>query len=195
MKTKLRLFAAGAFLAAGLPIGAHAQVTSPQTTTLNVSATVASICQLSAPGNIAFGSVQAGTTANGPGSVTVTCNRGATVSATTTSANASGTQKRMLLSGTDYLDYQVWQPDLANLGSVRSDADRLDRGDGDVVPVDRLGRTAGDPDLRDDDADEHQPGRHLQRRPDGFRVVQLAPEPGRATWTGRGAPFSFMQLT
>jgi spore coat protein U-like protein len=117
MKTKLRLFATGAFLAAGLPIGAHAQVTSPQTTTLNVSATVASICQLSAPGNIAFGSVQAGATANGTGSVTVTCNRGATVSATTTSANATGTQKRMLLSGTDYLDYRVWQPDLTNLGA------------------------------------------------------------------------------
>lgn len=114
---KLRLIAAGACLTAGLPIAAHAQVTSPQTTTLNVSATVASICQLSAPGTIAFGTVQAGTPANASGSVTVTCNRGATVSATATSANASGTQKRMLFGTSDYLDYQVWQPDLAALGA------------------------------------------------------------------------------
>lgn len=118
MKNKLRLIAAGTLLATGLPTGAYAQVTSPQTTTLNVSATVASICQLSAPGNIAFGSVQAGATANAAGSVTVTCNRGATVSATTTSANASGTQKRMRIGvSSDYLDYQVWQPDLAALGA------------------------------------------------------------------------------
>jgi spore coat protein U-like protein len=116
MNNRLRLIAAGAVLAAALPT-AHAQVNSPQTTTLNVSATVASICQLSAPANIAFGSIQAGATANAAGSVTVTCNRGATVSATTTSANATGTQKRMLLSGSDYLAYQVWQPDLAALGA------------------------------------------------------------------------------
>lgn len=117
MNKKLRLIATGAFLTAGLPFGAQAQVTSPQTTTLNVSATVASICQLSAPGTLAFGSVQAGTPANASGNVTVTCNRGATVSATTTSANASGTQKRMRLgASSDYLDYQVWQPDLAALG-------------------------------------------------------------------------------
>lgn len=118
MKIKLRLIAAGALLAAGLPTGVYAQVTSPQTTTLNVSATVASICQLSAPGNIAFGSVQAGSTANASGSVTVTCNRGATVSATTTSLNASGSQKRMQIGATgEFLNYQVWQPDLAALGA------------------------------------------------------------------------------
>ena len=116
MKNKLRLIAAGALLAAGLPTGAYAQVTSPQTATLNVSATVASICQLSAPGNIAFGTIQAGTPANAAGSVTVTCNRGATISATTTSANASGSQKRMLSGVSEYLDYQVWQPNLASLG-------------------------------------------------------------------------------
>jgi spore coat protein U-like protein len=113
----LRRIAAGSLLAAAMP-AAFAQVTSPQTTTLNVSATIASVCQLSAPGNIAFGSIQAGATANASGSVTVTCNRGATVSATTTSANASGTQKRMRLGATtDYLDYQVWQPDLTSLAS------------------------------------------------------------------------------
>lgn len=117
MKSKLRLIAAGALLAAGLPTAAYAQVTSPQTTTLNVSATVASICQLSAPGSIAFGSVQAGSTANASGSVTVTCNRGATVSAATTSLNASGPQKRMQIGATgEFLNYQVWQPDLAALG-------------------------------------------------------------------------------
>jgi spore coat protein U-like protein len=116
--TKLRLIAAGAVLAAGAPTAALAQVTSPQTTTLNVSATVASICQLSAPGNIAFGTVQAGATANASGSVTVTCNKGATVSATTTSANAAASQKRMRLGATtDYLDYQVWQPDLTALAA------------------------------------------------------------------------------
>lgn len=119
MDTKtLRLIAAGAVLAAGFPTVALAQVTSPQTTTLNVSATVASVCQLSAPSNIAFGTVQAGATANASGSVTVTCNRGATVSATTTSANASGNLKRMRLGvSSDYLDYQVWQPDLTALNA------------------------------------------------------------------------------
>ena len=117
MKSKLRLIAAGALLAAVLPTGAYAQVSSPQSTTLNVSATVASICQLSAPGNIAFGTVQAGSTANTSGSVTVTCNKGAIVSATTTSTNASGAQKRMQLGSTgEFLNYTVWQPDLANLG-------------------------------------------------------------------------------
>lgn len=117
MKNNLR-FVTAAVLAAALPISANAQVTSPQTTTLNVSATVASICQLSAPGNIAFGSVQPGVTANAQGSVTVTCNKGATVSATTASTNVSGTQKRMRIGATtDYLDYQVWQPDLAALGA------------------------------------------------------------------------------
>lgn len=118
MKNVFRFLAAGALLAAGLPMAAYAQaVTSPQTATLNVSATVASVCQLSAPGNIAFGTVQSGATANAQGSVTVTCNKGAVVSGTTTSANASGTQKRMLLGTSDYLDYQVWQPDLAALGA------------------------------------------------------------------------------
>lgn len=114
---RLRLIAAGAVLAAGVPTAVFAQVTTPQTTTLTVSATVASVCQLSAPSNISFGSIQAGTTANASGSVTVTCNKGATVAATTTSANVTaGTQKRMLLGTTDYLNYQVWQPDLAALG-------------------------------------------------------------------------------
>lgn len=118
MTRNIRRIAAGALLAAGLPTGVYAQVTSPQTTTLNVSATVTSVCQLSAPANIAFGSVQAGSTANASGSVTVTCNKGATVSATATSLNASGTQKRMRIGATaDYLDYQVWQPDLASLGA------------------------------------------------------------------------------
>ena len=118
MKKVIRFLVAGALLAAGLPIAAYAQITSPQTTTLNVSATVASVCLLSAPGNIAFGTVQPPAIANTSGSVTVTCNKGAVVSATTTSANATGTQKRMRLGVTaDYLDYQVWQPDLTSLGA------------------------------------------------------------------------------
>jgi spore coat protein U-like protein len=118
MKSKIRLMAAGALLAAVVPIGASAQVTSPQLTTLNVSATVASICQLSAPGNISFGSVQPGATANAQGSVTVTCNKGATVSATAFSLNVSGSQKRMQIGATgEYLNYTVWQPDLAALGA------------------------------------------------------------------------------
>lgn len=118
MKKVLRFLAAGVLLAAGLPIAAYAQVTSPQTTNLNVSATIASVCLLSAPVNIAFGSVQPLAPAVASGSVTVTCNKGAVVSATTTSANANGTQKRMRLgTSTDYLDYQVWQPDLAALGA------------------------------------------------------------------------------
>jgi spore coat protein U-like protein len=117
MKNAFRLLAAGALLAAGLPIAAYAQ-SSPQTTNLNVSATVASVCLLTAPANIAFGSVTALAPANASGSVTVTCNKGAVVSATTTSANFSGTQKRMRLgASTDYLDYQVWQPDLAAPGT------------------------------------------------------------------------------
>jgi spore coat protein U-like protein len=117
MKNAIRLVATGALLAAILPIGAYAQVASPQTATLNVSATVASICQLSAPGNIEFGSVQPGATANAQGSVTVTCNKGATVAATTASLNASGAQKRMQIGASgEYLNYTVWQPDVANLG-------------------------------------------------------------------------------
>jgi len=117
MKNAFRLLAAGALLAAGLPIAAYAQ-SSPQTTNLNVSATVASVCLLSAPGNIAFGTVAPGATANAQGSVTVTCNKGATVSATVLSLNVSGSQKRMQLGTTgEYLNYTVWQPDLAALGA------------------------------------------------------------------------------
>jgi spore coat protein U-like protein len=118
MNKSFRLMAAGALVTVAMPMAAWAQV-SPQSTPLTVSATVTSVCALSAPSNIGFSSIAADNTAkNASGSITVTCNKGATVSATAASFNVSSGQKRMRRGTTDdYLNYTVWQPDLAALGA------------------------------------------------------------------------------
>ena len=110
MNTNYRSIGGLALLCA-LPMTALAQSSQP----LTVSATVTSVCSVTAPSTIAFGSVTPGVPKDGQGSVVINCNKGAGVTATATSNNASGGVKRMAgttaASTGDFLPYQVWQPD------------------------------------------------------------------------------------
>jgi len=79
-----------------------------------VSATIANFCTVSAA-NVGFGTINAGVAAtNTANSVTLTCNKGVTVSsvALDNGANASGTQKRMkgAVVTTDFLNYKIDVP-------------------------------------------------------------------------------------
>ena len=78
-----------------------------------VAATLTTFCTVSAT-NVAFGAVNAGVaTANTAGQVTLTCNKGATVSRVSLNngSNATGTQKRMRdpVSGS-FLNYKIDRP-------------------------------------------------------------------------------------
>jgi spore coat protein U-like protein len=92
------------------PYGA-AQAATAGPANFTVSATVANFCTISAA-NVPFGSVNAGAAAtNTANTVTLTCNKGATVSsvALNNGGNAAGTQKRMT-NGTDFLNYAIDVP-------------------------------------------------------------------------------------
>lgn len=93
-----------------LPAGtARAATAGPVNFT--VSAAVANFCTVSAA-NVAFGTVNAGAAAtNTASSVTLTCNKGVTVSsvALNNGANASGAQKRMV-GGAEFLNYNIDVP-------------------------------------------------------------------------------------
>ncbi len=93
-----------------MPFGvANALTAGPSNFT--VTATVANFCTVSAA-NVGFGTVNAGVAAaNTASSVTLTCNKGATVTsvALNSGANASGTQKRMIL-GAEFLNYNIDVP-------------------------------------------------------------------------------------
>lgn len=81
------------------------------TNTFTVTATVANFCTVSAA-NVAFGSVNAGAAAtNTSSSITLTCNKGATVSsvALDNGANAAGAVKQMAF-GTERLQYKIDVP-------------------------------------------------------------------------------------
>ena len=97
MKNALRLISAGALLAAGLPLTALAQ-------TITINATVNSQCNI---GNatVNLGALNLAVQTNGPATnISLTCNRGATVSvALNDGANASSGQKRMRRLATDRL--------------------------------------------------------------------------------------------
>lgn len=94
-------------------------------TTVNVTATVASVCNMTAAStDVAFGTVPAflATTQPATGSVTLTCNKGATVSIDVSNGNnfglgQSGTLRAMKNAGTDYISYHVYQPTDAALTS------------------------------------------------------------------------------
>ena len=88
-----------------------AQAATAGPANFNVTATVANFCTISAA-NVPFGSVSAGAAAtNTANSVTLTCNKGATVSsvALNNGSNPAGTQKRMT-NGTDFLTYNIDVP-------------------------------------------------------------------------------------
>jgi spore coat protein U-like protein len=93
-----------------LPFGAAQAAVA--TNTFTVSATIANFCTVSAA-NVGFGSVNAGAAAtNTASSVTLTCNKGATVTsvALNNGANPSGTQKRMISAGGEFLNYLIDRP-------------------------------------------------------------------------------------
>jgi spore coat protein U-like protein len=103
----------------GLASGA-AQGASAGPASFGVAATLRTFCTVSAS-NVAFGTINAGVAAtNTAGRVTLTCNRGATVTqvAFNNSANASGTQKRMRKAATgEFLNYRIDRPTSATFGA------------------------------------------------------------------------------
>src|SRR2546423_10281587 len=84
---------------------------------LTVTASVTANCTISTSA-VAFGAydpvvANAATALNGSGSVSVACTKGSAPSITMDlGANASGSQRKMLVTGggTDTLDYQLYQP-------------------------------------------------------------------------------------
>jgi len=106
MNKAIRLIAAGALLAAGLPLTAMAQ-------TITINASVASQCNI---GNatVNLGPLNLAVQTNNTGTnVVLTCNRGATVAvALNNGANPSGTQKRLNL-GTDFINYNITVPTIS----------------------------------------------------------------------------------
>jgi len=110
MKNSIRLLAAGALLAAGLPLTAGAQ-------TITINATVNSQCSI---GNatVNLGALNlAVQTDNIANSISLTCNKGATVvMSLNNGANASGTQKRMQRGATgDFLNYSISVPGISGV--------------------------------------------------------------------------------
>ena len=109
MKISIRLIAAG-LLAVGLPLAASAQ-------TITINATVNSQCNI---GNalVTFPSINLAAQNDNVGtSISLTCNKGATVTvALDNGVNASGTQKRMQRGATgDYLDYSITVPGISGV--------------------------------------------------------------------------------
>jgi len=112
----------GAALLASAP--AHAGST---TANLSVTASVTANCTISTSA-VAFGAydpvvANASTALNGSGSVTIACTKGSAPNITMDlGANASGSQRKMLVTGggTDTLDYQLYQPPNATPGTACS---------------------------------------------------------------------------
>jgi spore coat protein U-like protein len=106
-------------LAAVLPVGAMAQTTTAPVN-VNVTASVSAVCNLSATTtDIAFGAIPAFTASavNASGSVSLTCNRGAVVTMAVGNGlnyglGLSGTARAMA-SGSDYISYQIFQPNIS----------------------------------------------------------------------------------
>jgi spore coat protein U-like protein len=97
------------------------------TQNLSVTASVAANCTIST-GAVAFGAydpvvTNAATALNGSGSVSIACTKGSAPSITLDlGANASGSQRRMLITGggTDVLAYQLYQPPNTTPGTACS---------------------------------------------------------------------------
>jgi spore coat protein U-like protein len=94
-------------------------------TTVNVTAAVNSVCNMQAASTpIAFGTIAAfvATTTLATGEVTLTCNKGATVTLAVNNGNNFGIGQsatlRAMKSGTsDYISYHVYQPTGGTFGS------------------------------------------------------------------------------
>jgi len=108
MSNFIRVFAAGVLLA-GLPMAALAQVN------VNVQVQVVGNCSVSVPSNANFGSQGPLTSTSYPatGSVTLTCNRGATpLVAVGPGLNFSGTRRMREGATANYVGYLIKQPTL-----------------------------------------------------------------------------------
>lgn len=111
-RSTARIAAAGIAVALCLSVGpGFASTAGPAN--FSVAATLATFCTVSAT-NVAFGAVNAGVAvANTAGRVTLTCNKGATVSRVSLNngSHAAGTQKRMRdpVSGS-LLNYKIDRP-------------------------------------------------------------------------------------
>jgi len=109
---KRSILAAAIAASVSLSIGsAHAAGTAGPSN-FTVTATVANFCTVSAA-NVAFGPVNAGVAAtNSASSVTLTCNKGATVTSVALNNGSNGllTQKRMISAGGEFLNYLIDRP-------------------------------------------------------------------------------------
>jgi spore coat protein U-like protein len=110
----IRTMAAGALLAAGLPMAAMAQVTA----NVQVQVQVVGNCTLSAPANANFGPQGPVASSNytATGSVTLTCNRGAApLVAVGDGLHLTGAQRRMSSGGGTplYVNYNIKQPTIS----------------------------------------------------------------------------------
>ncbi len=102
----LALALAGAML---FPAGA-AQAATAGPASFTVSATIANFCAISAA-NVAFGAVNAGAAAtNTASSVTLTCNKGATVSSVALNDGSNFSTTKRMTNGTDFLSYRIDVP-------------------------------------------------------------------------------------
>jgi spore coat protein U-like protein len=107
MNKAIRLIAAGALLAAGMPLTAMAQ-------TITITATVNSQCNVNSP-TVALGALTllSGTIANTGTNLILTCNKGATVSvALNDGLNFAAGSKRMSNGSGDFINYNISQPNL-----------------------------------------------------------------------------------
>jgi len=107
MKISIRLIAAGALLAAGLPLTASAQ-------TISISATVNSQCNIGTA-TVNFAAITLDTFQQSiSNSITITCNKGATpFVALNNGLNANVTQKRMQRGATgDFINYNISVPNI-----------------------------------------------------------------------------------
>jgi spore coat protein U-like protein len=109
MNKQLLRLAASVAMIAGATAGVQAATT---TASLGISATAAAACTLSAS-PVAFGTLSASGATTATGAVTVNCTNGdALTIALDAGGNASGTQRR-LLNGTNFLNYNLYQPTAA----------------------------------------------------------------------------------
>lgn len=114
-----------ALLGAALVAAAGSAAAATTSTTVNVTAAVNSVCNMQAASTaIAFGTIPAfvTTTTAATGSVTLTCNKGATVDLGVSNGNnfglgPGGGTLRAMISGSDYISYHVYQPTGATFSS------------------------------------------------------------------------------
>jgi len=96
------------FIVPLLALAAGSAMAASTSTTFTVSATVVASCSVSAT-NLAFGSYTGSAHVDQTSTVSVTCTNGTDYSvALNDGANASGSTRRMVSSGSNYLSYEMY---------------------------------------------------------------------------------------